>query len=248
MTIAALLLMLVGQVTPTDAPPVVHAHLLDEVGGAGVSDARAPGMTVRHRTLPSGSYAEVTALDSGRTIVLMVEQDMALPAGTLVALSNAAAKALGVVDQPGAKVRIRPAVPSPIEQAAIRAGNEVARLPAPPSLLTALRKRLPAGVRPAPVPVATPLPAPTPPPKAAAPAAPAIARPASRGRWFVQVAALSDATRAAALAKSVDGVVRSTGRLYRVQAGPFANRAAAETARASIARRGFGDARIIAQD
>ena len=64
------------------------------------------------------------------------------------------------------------------------------------------------------------------------------------------IAAIAIATPgiAAALAKSVDGVVRSTGRLYRVQAGPFATRAAAETARASIARRGFGDARIIAQD
>lgn len=95
---------------------------------------------------------------------------------------------------------------------------------------------------PEPTPVTT---SPRPTPRATSPVAP---KPAATGRWLVQVAALSDATRAATLAKTVDGVVRSAGRLYRVQAGPFTTRAAAETARAAIARRGFADARIIAQD
>lgn len=258
MSLAALLLMLAGQAVPPDAPPVIHAQLLDEVGVAGTF--AAPAMTVRHRSLADGSYAEVTRLDDGRTIVLQVEQDPSLPAGNVALLSNAATKALGVFDQIAPKIRIRPAVPSPAEQAAIRAGTEVSRLAAPPSLLAALRRRLPTtqtaamqpGAPPRSVPSrSTPEPTPvtTPPRPTARPTSPVVAaKPAATGQWFVQVAALSDANRAATLAKTVDGVVRSAGRLYRVQAGPFTTRAAAETARAAIARRGFADARIIAQD
>lgn len=255
MSFAALLLIAGAQVPAQDAPPVVHAQLLDEVGIARVDDAHGAGMTVQHRTLASGSYAEVTALDSGRTVVLLVERDPSLTADNVVSLSGPAAKAIGVFDQRNAKIRIRPAVPSPAEQGAIRAGNEVSRLAAPPSLLAALRRRLPAAQTAAVQPVAPSRPVPpryTPMPAApvATPAKPATPapKPAATGRWLVQVAALSDATRAATLAKTVDGVVRSAGRLYRVQSGPFTTRAAAETARAAIARRGFADARIIAQD
>lgn len=245
MSLAALLLIVAGQVSPQDAPPVVHAKLLDEVGSAWVDEAHGAGMTVRHRTLASDSYAEVTALDSGKTVVLLVERDPSLTADNVVLLSDPAAKAIDVFDQMEPKVRIRPAVPSPVEQAAIRAGNEVTRLPAPPALLAALKRRLPSPPKPATMLVAATT---TAAPKSVSQPTPPIAKPAATGRWFVQIAALSDATRAATLAKSVDGVVRSAGRLYRVQSGPFTTRAAAETARAAIARRGFADARIIAQD
>jgi rare lipoprotein A len=245
MNAVALLFMLGGQIVPPDAPPVVHEQLLDDVGGAGFYETRGAGMTVRHRTLPSGSFAEVTALDSGKTVVLLVEQDPSLSGDEVALLSESAAEAVGVLDQMEAKIRIRPAVPSPVEQAAIRAGNEVTRLPAPPALLAALKRRLPSPPKPAMMLVAaTTIAA----PKPVSRPTPPVARPAATGRWFVQVAALSDAARAATLAKTVDGVVRSAGRLYRVQSGPFTTRAAAETARAAIARRGFADARIIAQD
>ncbi|KQM18488.1 hypothetical protein ASE73_06410 [Sphingomonas sp. Leaf24] len=257
MSLAVLLLIVGGQVAAPDALPVVHEQRLDEVGRAGLSNRTGQAMTVQHRTLPGGSYAEVTALDSGRTIIVLVEHDPSLSPDTIALLSPLAATAIGIGDPKDAQIRIRPAAPSPAEQAAIRAGSEVPRLAAPPSLLAALRRRLPSAQPVALQPVAVPRPVL---PKAAAPqaAAPkpaprpnqpvtAIARPAA-GRWLVQVAALSDATRAATLAKTIDGVVRSAGRLYRVQAGPFPTRAAAETARAAIARRGFADARIIAQD
>ncbi|KQN81931.1 SPOR domain-containing protein [Sphingomonas sp. Leaf62] len=258
MSLAVLLLLAGGQVSAQNAPPVVHEQRLDEVGRAGFSHRAGQGMTVQHRTLPGGSFAEVTALDSGRTIIVLVENDPSVSPETIALLSASASMAIGVGDQTDAQIRIRPAAPSPAEQAAIRAGSEVPRLAAPPSLLAALRRRLPS-VQPAAIqPVAVP-------PKAAPPQVAAITaagkpvprsnppvtampKPAAAGRWLVQVAALSDANRAAALAKTIDGVVRSAGRLYRVQAGPFPTRAAAETARAAIARRGFADARIIAQD
>jgi len=258
--IAALWLAGLGQGGGEMPPPVVHEQRLDDVGPvlikAPTGDAAAKGeQTVSHRGLPTGSFAEVTELTGGRTIIALVEQE-ATPTGSGIgSLSAAAARALGLNTGTMAAVRIRPAVPSPAEQAAVRAGNVVTRLDAPATLLTALRRRMPGPIAPVPVapapvmaaPVtATPVKPASRPKPAPAPAKPSPA--AAVGRWFVQVAALSDAARAASLAKSVDGVVRSAGRLYRVQAGPFATRAAAETARASIARRGFGDARIIAQD
>ena len=237
-------------------PPVVHEQRLDDVGMVSVSASPtnasgAAALTVVHRGLPT---AEVTDLGSGRTIIVLVEPDAGQASGGMGSLSAGAARALGVDANGTPAVRIRPAAPSPAEQAAVRTGTPVRRLDAPSALLSALRRRLPPPA--APVPTVAPRPAtvaPAPVKQPAArptplPASPKPSSPAARGRWFVQVATLSDASRAASLAKSVDGVVRSAGRLYRVQAGPFATRAAAETARASIARRGFGDARIIAQD
>lgn len=254
---AALLLAAIGQGGADAPPPVVHEQRLDDVGAVSIGPD-ATKLTVAHKGLPAGSFAEVTDLISGRTIIVLVEG--AAPAGgsEIGQLSAGAARALGVGAGAIANVRLRPAVPSPAEQAAVRSGTVISRLDAPAPLLTALRRRLspPTPVpqpAPPPVTVATPAPKPTPaatvmqPPRPKP--APAKSAPvAAAGRWFVQVATLSDAARAAALAKSVGGVVRRAGRLYRVQAGPFATRAAAETARASIARRGFGDARTIAQD
>lgn len=259
-----LLLAGLGQGRADMPPPVAHEQRLDDVGPVSIAgSASVASMTASHRGLAAGTFAEVTDLASGRTIIVLVEPDRTSPGSVIGSISPGTAAALGLTAGTAA-VRIRPAVPSPAEQAAVRAGTVVNRLDAPAPLLAALRRRLPQAA-PIPVAVATtstaapsvkptlrPIPAaPKPTPAKAAPAEAAPAKPApvaASGRWVVQVAALSDAARAAALAKSVDGVVRSAGRLYRVQAGPFATRAAAETARASIARRGFGDARIIAQD
>ncbi len=262
---AMLLLAGIGQAGTETPPPVLHEQRLDDVGPVSVAGTSST-LSMTHRGLPAGSFAEVTDLDSGRTIIVLVEAGAGAsdPAGGR--LSPAAGRALGLGAATVANVRVRPAVPSPAEQAAVRAGTVVGRLDAPTALLTALRRRLP---QPAPAPVIATVPVATrtvstpsasgqrssPPPvqrpaTTTAPSKPVPAKPVPvvTGRWFVQVATLSDAGRARTLAKSVDGVVRSAGRLYRVQAGPFATRAAAETARASIARRGFGDARIIAQD
>ncbi|MGW8190930.1 SPOR domain-containing protein [Sphingomonas hankookensis] len=256
MSVGAAALLIAGwtQSGADTPPPVVHEQRLDDVGAVAIATGPADAkLTVAHRGLPPGSFAEVTDLASGRTIIALVEPEAVPAGGTIGSLSAATAHALDLGTEGPRTVRIRPAIPSPAEQAAVRGGTVVRRLDAPTALLTALRKRLP---QPPPM-VAAAAPQPAPPavapvkptPRPATQPAPAKTPPAAaRGRWFVQVATLSDATRAAALAKSVDGVVRSTGRLYRVQAGPFATRAAAETARASIARRGFGDARIIAQD
>ncbi|MEH3039239.1 MAG: SPOR domain-containing protein [Sphingomonas paucimobilis] len=253
--VAALLLAGIAQAGAEAPPPIVHEQRLDDVGLVSIATPSANasgGVTVAHRGLPADSFAEVTDLATGRTVIALVQTGTAPSADRIGSLSAGAAGALNLSGNTTPAVRIRPAVPSPAEQAAVRSGTVVRRLDAPSTLLAALRRRMPQPA--APVAAAVPPPAPVAPtpvkpaPRPAPQPAPAKAPTVARGRWFVQVATLSDAGRAATLAKSVDGVVRSAGRLYRVQAGPFATRAAAETARASIARRGFGDARIIAQD
>jgi rare lipoprotein A len=250
---AVLLLATMGQAGSEPPPPVVHEQRLDDVGPVSIGGDAAK-LTIVHRGLSAGSFAEVTDLNSGRTVIALVEADNGSTGNAIGRLSAGTARALGLGAGATANVRIRPAVPSPAEQAAVRSGTAVNRLDAPAPLLAALRRRLPQPapvpkMAPAPAPIATPAPKPVPSAPARQPQRPKKPAPSvASGRWFVQVATLSDAARAATLAKSVDGVVRSAGRLYRVQAGPFATRAAAETARASIARRGFGDARTIAQD
>ena len=63
--------------------------------------------------------------------------------------------------------------------------------------------------------------------------------------WGVQVAALSNEGNARALAAQLGGRVSAAGTLYRVQLGPFADRTAAEAARAGAARRGQTGAAIV---
>lgn len=203
---------------------------------------------VGYAGLAPGTLVELTALDSGRTIVaLVVGRETG---GGLVALSPGAAQALGVGEL--APVRVRSVVTSPQDEMALRSGRAAsARLDAPPALLTALRRKLP--VRAAPQRATTPARAPTrPPARATAPApAPAPAAPPSQratGGFYVQVAALSSAARASALARDLGGRVAASGGLYRVQLGPFTSSAEAARARDGVARRGYGDARILHSD
>ena len=57
---------------------------------------QAPQVAVLHPRLPSGSFVEITALDSGRTIAALVAGPYAGPG--IVALSPAAAQALGIAE------------------------------------------------------------------------------------------------------------------------------------------------------
>ncbi len=239
--------LLLAIVAPAQEPaPAAPSFRLDEVGLAGRSDPAA-GSWIVHRTLPDGSFAEVTALDSGATIIAMVRAGASLPPDRVANLSPAAAAALRLSETPLVPVRVRPVTPSPQDRHVLQGGGAVTRLDAPLALLVALRRKLPA-LRPTPEMTVHSVA----PPRVAKPfrpvSPPAPTRPPASGKYMVQIAALSDPNRAAALAKSVGGVVRGAGPLYRVQAGPFATRVAADTARADLARRGFGDARIIAQD
>lgn len=221
------------------------------------------GIGVGHPTLAPGTPVELTALDSGRTIIALV---VAQSSGAVVALSPGAAQALGVGDH--GDIRVRTVIVSPQDLRALQAGQAASpRLDAPPTLLVALRRKLPAErvapaprspSRPAAVGTTRPAPAPQrsapvkphPAPEIEAPprAKPAPTPAATRGGLMVQVAALSSAERAASLAKQLGGRVVPLGKLYRVQLGPFADSAAAQRARDGAARRGYADARIFHTD
>lgn len=239
----------------------------DAVGLAEIApvseDAAAQGegpVTAAHSSLSPGTLAEVTALGSGQTILVLVDRTVARtePQREII-LSPAAARLLALDGKSEAAVRVRGVVASAADLAALKAGRPAARrLAAPPALLTALRQRLrPPSVEP--VTVAQR-------PAASAPkAAPAASRPAvakastvkstppppspraAQGKYLVQVAALSDAARARALAKTLDGHVETSGKLHRIRLGPFADMKSAQRARDDAKRRGYGDATILTQ-
>lgn len=210
------------------------------------------GFTAAHRTLPLGSYAEITALDTGRTILVQINDRGPRQSNLLIDLSQGAARTLGITGREA--VRIRAVTASPSDLAALRAGEPGApRLDTPPSLLAGLRQRLTG----APVSIAAPTPmqprpslrippepqaAKTPARKATQPAAPVA------GGFYVQVAAFSSQPRATALARSLGGQAVPAGQLWRVRMGPYSTKNQASQARDAAAARGYGDARVVRQD
>ncbi|GAA0741494.1 SPOR domain-containing protein [Sphingomonas sp. ABOLD] len=226
----------------------------DAVGYAAVQPFGAAALAVSPN-LPAESYAEVTALDSGRTILVRIAETSEVP-GAVAALSEGAASQLGVPADRLAAVRIRAVRPSAEDQAALRsAGAAQPRIDSPPALLRALRLQLPPQpdigepllpppAQPDPIVDVIPHPVESVAPPAKPRSTPKVAPPKpGQGRYLVQVAALSSPERAQALAQKLRGFVKAGGGLYRVQLGPFATEAVAERARAEAVRAGFGDAR-----
>jgi rare lipoprotein A len=145
-------------------------------------------ITAAHRTLPLPSYVEVTSLDTGRTILVRVNDRGPFSNDRLIDLSQGAARQLGIAGQGHAPVRVRRVTPPEQERAALRLGNPAAeRLESPTMMLTALRRKL--GIAPTPpmaIAAAAALPAPAEPaPKpaqiaAAKPSAKPAAKPATK--------------------------------------------------------------------
>ncbi|WP_428681760.1 septal ring lytic transglycosylase RlpA family protein [Sphingopyxis sp.] len=100
------------------------------------------GISAAHRTLPLPSYVEVTALDTGRTILVRVNDRGPMVSGRLIDLSRGAAEQLGLTEGHSA-VRVRRTNPPQAERAQLRAGRAVPeRISTPDSLLAILRKKL----------------------------------------------------------------------------------------------------------
>ena len=193
-------------------------------------DARA--IAGAHRTLPLPSYVEVTALDTGRTILVRINDRGPFSNDRLIDLSRGAAEQLGTIGRGAVGVRVRLVNPPDRDRAALRAGRHVReRVETPEAVLAALRSRL-GGHRPAPRPVALP-------------AAPA---PNSAAGYIVPLATFSTAQRAQALADRIGANVVRRGELWRVRFGPYPSRDAAGAGMAQATSRGFRDARIVAND
>jgi rare lipoprotein A len=206
-------------------------------------------VSAAHPTLPMPSYAEVTNLDTGRTILVRINDRGPFTKGRLIDLSKAAADQLGLGDTGSAPVRVRRVNPPEADRAALRGGGQAAlRIDTPPQLLAALKRKLseqaPPAPEPAPVAAKPVEPKPQPPAKPAPrPAvAPAQPKPPTTGGWWIQVAALSNRERAEALAKELGGTAGQSGKYWRVRKGPFATEAAARAALGPIATKGYRDA------
>lgn len=142
----------VGGVTYTPADTVSY----DEVGYASwygeeqSGNATASGedflpdaVSAAHRTLPLPSYVEVTSLDTGRTILVRVNDRGPFAKDRLIDLSRGAAKQLGISGGGVAAVRVRRVNPPEQERATLRNGGRAAeRIETPETLLTVLRRRL----------------------------------------------------------------------------------------------------------
>ncbi len=108
------------------------------------------GVSAAHKTLPLPSYVEVTALDTGRTILVRVNDRGPFANDRLIDLSFGAAKQLGIDQQGVAGVRVRKVNPNEQERAVLRSGGVVTeRIATPDSLLNILRKNLAKLPRPA---------------------------------------------------------------------------------------------------
>lgn len=197
------------------------------------------GMTAAHATLPIPSYARVTHLASGRSVVVRVNDRGPFKPGRVIDLSWTAAAKLGYVNDGSAEVEVEAVFPegSPADLLARRAAGR-----------PELQRPVPKPASDDPIAALATDPAP-----AAAPVAPAVA--AEPGHWL-QLGAFSALDNAQALSRRVadtladlaDRVrVNSDGSRHRVQAGPFASRDAAEGVARQLRERLGLDALLIAR-
>ena len=105
---------------------------------------RPDWVTAAHTTLPLPSYVEVTALDTGRRIVVRInDRGPFSGASRIIDLSRGAAEQLGVKAQGVAPVRIRVVEPSGRDRERLREGKPAHDLPpVSGSELERLRARL----------------------------------------------------------------------------------------------------------
>ncbi|WP_311269869.1 septal ring lytic transglycosylase RlpA family protein [Sphingobium sp. WCS2017Hpa-17] len=105
---------------------------------------RAKWVTGAHTTLPLPSYVEVTALDTGRTIVVRVnDRGPFAGRGRVIDLSRGAAEQLGIRAQGHAAVRVRIVDPPEKDREKLRKGKAAPERPrVPERILANLRAQL----------------------------------------------------------------------------------------------------------
>lgn len=134
--------VLVGEPYAIDGVAFTPADTLnyDEVGYL-AAERGTEGITGAHHTLPVPSYAEVTSLETGRTILVRLERRGPMDSTHLVALSPGALAQLQ--SGAGTPVRVRRVNPPEAQRMPLRAG-EVAplRMDTPMSLVAVLRRKL----------------------------------------------------------------------------------------------------------
>ena len=108
---------------------------------------RPKAVTAAHTTLPLPSYVEVTSLDTGRTIVVRINDRGPFARGRIIDLSRGAAEQLGVRAQGRAAVRVRMVSPLERDRERLREGKQARDRPrVDETTLANLRAQLAAGV------------------------------------------------------------------------------------------------------
>lgn len=197
-----------------------------------------PGVvSAAHKTLPLPSYVEVTSIETGRAILVRVNDRGPFVDGRIIDLSAAAAQQLGMKNRGVAPVRVRRVTPSERDRAVLRAGGQVAARQVPATELAALQGRFATGT-----PAATER-------RLAQALSPEAARMLSGGGYVVELGGYADKVRADATAASLTGawVERSEG-LWRVRSGPYADRNGAMRGVEEAAARGYPGAHILTND
>jgi rare lipoprotein A len=180
-------------------------------------------MSAAHTILPLPSYARVTNLRNGKSVVVRINDRGPFVEGRIIDLSYTAAHKLEVLGGGNAMVEVEAIIPD-------RAGTFAAapRQPGPPP--SRLESAPPAPPRdPESLSVAPP---PAEPPQVAAPAAPQIPVTAEAAGYFLQLGAFASRENAenflARMQAQIDWLagtlhIFARGGLFRVHAGPYAN-------------------------
>ncbi len=165
-------------------------------------------MTAAHPTAPLPSYARITKLNSGRTVVVRVNDRGPFHAGRIVDLSYAAASRLGIAQGGSGEVEFELLVPP------FPSNREVESV---------------AAIRTTPPALVAPIDAPS--------MAVSSTQPGSQDVFYVQLAAFGNFANAQAFQQRMSIELDFTPRvqqidsLYRVRLGPFSTRTEAEAAR-----------------
>lgn len=187
-------------------------------------------MTAAHATLPIPSYARVTHLASGKSVVVRINDRGPFVGGRVIDLSYTAAYKLGVLAGGSAMVEVESIIPGQ------SAASLVASAPAPPP---PVRDNTPLAVIPEPGAVAAPLPPPERSPSATAVQAPQVPLIRDAGGVYLQLGAFGSRENAenylARLKAQIDWLAQALHifpreGLFRVHAGPYANPAEARQA------------------
>jgi rare lipoprotein A len=203
------------------------------------------GMTAAHPTLPLPSYARVTRISNGKSVVVRVNDRGPFLNDRVIDLSYVAAYKLGVLSPGSAEVLVERIMPEQIANGTALASN------APPARPISSATTTPTSLPPPPLPPTTPATqsnAPAGPAVATLPlaaAAPASTTPAAAGSVYLQLGAFSDPARAQAIAARAAAQVPNqagvsvnvelgAGNLHRVRVGPFASTEAATQAAAPL--------------
>jgi rare lipoprotein A len=182
------------------------------------------GYSAAHRTLPMLSYLEVTALDSGRTILVRINDRGPYHGNRLVDLSHGAARKLGVVGHGARMVRVRRVNPTDQQRLALQKGQMVeVRTGETGGELATLRDRS----------------------KWTAPSLMRQILPPGGGPYFIRIATFSSKSRAEAMAENLRAQLFRVNGLYQVRVGPLADANKVNAALAPLAAKGYPDVQIV---